>query len=142
MEYLNDMDDIYKNIEECNANKEHIIMKIFGNMITDMLNNKRLSYWTELATEVFITCRKLKISLVFITESYFAILKNIRLNSAHDFVMKISNKEELQQIAFNYSSDIEFKGFMNLYEKCTVKPNSFLVIDTLAPDNYVLERIF
>ena len=92
MEYLNDMDDIYKNIEECNANKEHIIMKIFGDMIADMLNNKRLSYWTELVTEVFITCRKLKISLVLITESYFAILKNIRLNSAHDFFMKIPNK--------------------------------------------------
>ena len=61
MEYLNDMDDIYKNIEECSANKEHIIMKIFGDMIADMLNNKRLSYWTELVTEVFITCRKLKI---------------------------------------------------------------------------------
>ena len=61
MEYLNDTDDIYKNIEECNVNKEHIIMKIFGDMIADMLNNKRLSYWTELVTEVFITCRKLKI---------------------------------------------------------------------------------
>ena len=50
--------------------------------------------------------------------------------------MKISNKQELQQIAFNNSSDIEFKDFMNLYKKCTKKPYSFLVIDaTLSSDN-------
>ena len=62
--------------------------------------------------------------------------------------MKIPNKRELQQISFNHSSDIGFKNFMNLYEKCTEKPYSFLVIDaTLAPDNAsrfrknLLERI-
>ena len=62
--------------------------------------------------------------------------------------MKIPNKRELQQIAFNHSSDIDFQDFMNLYKKCTSKPNSFLVIDTtLASDNSscfrknLLERI-
>ena len=75
-------------------------------------------------------------SLVFITQSYFAVPKNIRLNSTHYFVMKIPNKRELQQIAFNHSSDIEFKVFVNLYKKCSAKPYSFLVIDTiLASDN-------
>ena len=66
----------------------------------------------------------------------------------HDFIMKISNKRELQQIALNYLSDIDFKEFMNLYENCTAKPYSVLVIDaTLASDNplsfrnYFLERI-
>ena len=50
--------------------------------------------------------------------------------------MNIRNKRELQQFANNYSSDIEFKNFMNLYKKCTAKPNSFLVIDaTLPSDN-------
>ena len=44
--------------------------------------------------------------------------------------MKISNKRELQQIAFNHSSDIDFRDFMNLYKKCIAKPYSFLVIDT------------
>ena len=50
--------------------------------------------------------------------------------------MKIPNKQELQQIAFNHSSDIDFKDFMNLYKKCTAKPYSLLIIDaTLAADN-------
>ena len=83
--------------------------------------------------EAFITGRKLNISLVFISQSYFALPRNIRLNSMHYFLMKIPNKQELQQIAFNHSSDIDF---MNLYKKFTAKPYSFLVIDaTLASDN-------
>ena len=69
-------------------------------------------------------------------QSYFAIPKNIRLNSTHYFVIKIPNKRELQQTVFNHSSDIDFQEFMNLYKKCTEKPYSFLVIDTtLASDN-------
>ena len=67
-------------------------------------------------TQLFITGRKLNISLVFITQSHFAVPKNIRLNSTHYFVMKIPNKRELQQIAFNHSSDIDFQNFMNLYK--------------------------
>ena len=50
--------------------------------------------------------------------------------------MKIPNKRELRQIAFNHLSDIDFEGFMNLYKKCTAKPYSFLVIDaTIVSDN-------
>ena len=66
----------------------------------------------------------------------------------HNFIMKTSNKREFQQIAFNYSSDIDFKEFMNLYENCTAKPYSVLVIDATLPSdnplsfrNYFLERI-
>ena len=103
-------------------------------MIADMLSNKKLN---PIVTELFIRGRKLNISLVFITQSYFAVPKNIRLNSTHYFVMKIPNKRELQQIAFNHSSDIDFQDFMNLYKKCTAKPYSFLVIDsTCALDNF------
>ena len=65
--------------------------------------------------------------------------KIIRLNSTHSFITKIPNKRELQQIAFNHSSDIDFKYLINLYKKCTAKPYSFLVIDaTLASDNPLL----
>ena len=68
--------------------------------------------------------------------SYVAVPKNIRLNSTHYLLMKVWNKRELQQIAFNHSSDIDFQDFMNLYKKCTAKPYSFLVIDTsVASDN-------
>ena len=62
--------------------------------------------------------------------------KDIRLNSKHYFTMKILSKRELQQIAFNHASDIDFQDFMNLYKKCTEEPYSFLVFDTtLASDN-------
>ena len=91
-------------------------------MIADMLSNKKLN---PIVTELFIRGRKLNISLVFITQSYFAVPKNIRLNSTHYFVMKIPNKRELQQIAFNHSSDIYFQDFMNLYKKFTAEAHSF-----------------
>ena len=83
-------------------------------MIADMLSNKNL---TPIVMELFIRGRKLNIYLVFITYYYyFAVPKNIRLNSTHYFFMKIRNKRELQQIAFNHSSDIDFQDFMNLYK--------------------------
>ena len=101
--------------------------------MADMPSNKKLN---PIVTELFITGRKLNISLVFITQSYFAVPKNIRLNSMYYFVMKILNRRELQQIPFNHSSDIYFKDFINLYQKCTAKSCSFLVIDaTLASNN-------
>ena len=89
-----------------------------------------------IVTELFIRGTKVNISLVFITQSYFVEPKNIRLNSTHCPIMKIPNKQELQQIAFNRSSDIDFKRFMNLYKKCSANPYCFLVIDaTLASGN-------
>ena len=89
-----------------------------------------------IVTELLIRGRKLKISLVFIRQSYLAISKNIRLNSTHYFVMKIPNKTERQQIVFNHSSDIDFKDFINLYKKCIAKQYSYLVIGViLASDN-------
>ena len=78
-------------------------------MIADMLSNKKLN---PIVTELFIRGGKLNISLVFITQSYFAVLKNVRLDSIHYFVMKIPNERKLQQIAFNHSSDIDFQDFM------------------------------
>ena len=137
------MDDIYKNIGQYNPNKKRKISIIFDDMIVDMLNIKKLN---PIATELIIRGRKLNNSLVFISQFYFAVLKNIRLNSTNYSIMKIPNKRELQQI-LKYS-DIDFQDFMNLYKKCTQNPYSFLVIDTtLASDNplrfrkKLLERI-
>ena len=102
-------------------------------MIADMLSNKKLN---PIVTELFIRGRKLNISLVFIMQSYFAVPKNIRLTSTDYFIMETPNKQELQQTASNISSDIVLKDFMNFYKKCTPKPYSFLVIDSiLALDN-------
>ena len=78
-------------------------------MIADMFRNEKLN---PIVTELFIRGRKLNISLAFISQSYFAISKNIRLDSMHYFFMKIPNKQGLQQIAFNHSSDIDFLDFM------------------------------
>ena len=78
IEYSNDMVDIYKNIEEDNPNKKRKILVVFYDMIADMLSNKKLY---QIVTELFITGRNLKISLVFISQSYFAVPKNIRLNN-------------------------------------------------------------
>ena len=87
------MDDIYKNIEECNPNKKWEILVIFDDTIADMISNKKRN---PILAELFIRGRKLNTSLVFITQSYFAAPKNIRLNLTHYFVMKIPNKRELR----------------------------------------------
>ena len=79
--------------------KNEKILIVFNHMIADMLSNKKLN---PIVTKLFIRGRKLDISRVFITQSYFAVLENIRLNSTRYFIMKIPNKQELQQIAFNY----------------------------------------
>ena len=97
-----------------------------------MINNNKLN---PVVTELFIRGRKLDISIVFITQSYFKVPKDVRLNYTHFFIMKIPNKRELGQIALNHSSDIDFKDFMKIYKKCAAKPYSFLVNDTTLPSD-------
>ena len=133
IEYSNDIQDVYKNINEYNIDKKRKIMIVFNDMIADMINNKRLN---SIVTELFIRGKKLIISFVFVTQSYFNVPKDIRLNSTHFFIMKIPNERELQQIALNHSSDISSKDFIKIHKKCTAEPYSFLVNDvTLASDN-------
>ena len=81
---------------------------------------------------MFIRGGKLNISIVFITQSYFKVAKDVRLNSTHFFIMKIPNKRELQQVTLNHSSDIDF---MKIYKKCTTEPYSFLVKETTLPSD-------
>ena len=135
MEYSNDMQDVYKNIEDYNPNKKRKVLIVFDGMISDMINDKRLN---PVVTELYIRGRKLGISFIFITQSYFKVPKDVRLNSTHFFIMKIPSKRELQQIALNHSSDIDFKDFMKIYKKCTAGPYSFLVIDTTLPSDDAL----
>ena len=117
------MDDIYRKIEECNPNKKRKVTKYYKK-------------FNPLVTVLFIRCRKLNTFLVFIRQSQSAELKNVRKNSTHHFITKIPNKQELQQIAFDHSSDIAFQDFINLYKEVAAKPYSFLVIDaTLASHN-------
>ena len=109
-----------------------IILIVFDDMIADMINNKILN---SIVTELFIRGRKLNISLVFITQSYFKVPKDVRLNTSHIFIAKISNKKELQQIAINHSSDVNTKDFTNIFRNYTADPYSFFVIDTTLPSN-------
>ena len=132
MEYSKDMQYVYKNIEDYNPIKKRKVLIIFDDLIADMINNNKLN---PKVTELFIRGRKLNISIVFITQSYFKVPKDVRLNSTHFLIMKIPNKRELQQIALNDSSDIDFKDFMNIYKKYTKEPNSFLVNDTTLPSD-------
>ena len=115
-----------------NADKERKILIVFDVIIADMINNKKLN---PIVTELYTRIRKLNISLVFITQSYFKVPKDVRLNSTHFFIMKIPNKRELQQIALNHSSDINSKDFIKIYKKCTAEPYSFLGVDTTLPSD-------
>ena len=108
--------------------KKRKVLIVFDDMIADKINNKKIN---SIVTELFIRGRKLNISIVFITESYFKMPKYVRLNSTHFFIVKIPNKRELQQITLNHSSDIDFK----IYKKCTAEPYTFLVNDTTLPSD-------
>ena len=83
MEYSNDMQDVYKNIEDYNPIKKRKVLIMFNDMIADIINNKKLN---PIVTEFFIRGRKLNISIVFITQSYFKVPKDVRLNSTHFFL--------------------------------------------------------
>ena len=108
------MQDVHKNIDDYNPRKKCKVLMVFDDMIADMINNKKLD---SVVTELFIRGRKLNISIVFITQSYFKVPKDVRLNSTHFFIMKISNKRGFQQTALNHSSDIDFKDFIKIYKK-------------------------
>ena len=84
MEYSNDMHDVYKNIEDYNPEKKLKVLIVFDDMIADIINNKKLD---SIVTELFIRGRKLNISIAFITQSYFKVTKDVRLNSTHFFII-------------------------------------------------------
>ena len=136
IEYSNDMQDVYKNTDDYNLRKKRKVLIVFDDMIADMINNNKLN---PIVNEFFIIGRKLNISIVFITQSYFKVAKDVRLNSTHFFIMKIPNKRELQQIALNHSSDIDFKDFRKIYKKYTKEPYYFLVNDTALPSDDTLK---
>ena len=102
--------------------KKTKVLIVFDDIITDMINNKKLN---PIVTQLFLRGRKINISIAFIIKSYFKVSKDLRLNSTDFFILKISNKRELQQTALNHSSDIDFKDFLQIYKKCTAEPNSF-----------------
>ena len=105
------MDDVYNNIDDYNSKRKRQILIVFDDMIEDITTNRKFQ---SIIKELFIRCRKLNKSLVFITQSYFRVPKEVRLKSTHYLTMKIHNRRDLQQIAINHSADIDYKGFTKL----------------------------
>ena len=130
VECSNTIDDIYENINDYNPSRKRKVLIIFDDMIAGIMSNKKFQATIK---ELFIRCRKLNISLVFITQSYFSVPKDVRLNSKHYFIMKINNKRELQNIASNHSVDIDYKDFMKIYRECMNESFNFMAIDTTLP---------
>ena len=122
IEYSNTMDDVYNNIDDYNPKTKRRIFIVFDDMVADITTNRRFQ---AIINELFIRCRKLKISLVFIAQSYFSIPKEVRLNSTHYVIMKIHNRKELKQIAIDHSAGIDYKDFLRIYRNCTNEPYSF-----------------
>ena len=132
-EYSNDMHDVYQNINDYSDDNENKILIVFDDMIAGMIKNKKSN---SVVTELFIKGRKLNISFVFIAQSYFKVPNDVRLNTTNFFITNIPHKRELQQIALNHSSAIDFKDFVRIYKKYTDNSYLFLVNDTtLASSN-------
>ena len=124
----NMMDDVYENINDYISIRKKAI--VFDDMIADIMTNKKFQ---SIIKELFIRCRKLDISLMFITQSYFSVRKDVRLNSTHYLIMKTNSNSELPNIAINHSADIGYKDFMNIYRECTKEPYSFFTIEATLP---------
>ena len=112
------MQDLCKNIDEYNVDKECKILIVFDDMVAGMINNKNLN---SVVTKLFIRGRKLNISFVFIMQSYFKVPKD----TTHFFITKIPNKKKLQQITLHHASNISSKDFIKIYKKCTAESYSF-----------------
>ena len=124
------MDDVYSNIDEYNSKRKRKILIVFDDMIADTMTNKKFQ---AIIKDLFIRCRKLNISLEFITQSYFKTPKDARLNSTHYLMLKTHNRREMQNTAIDNSADINYKDFLKIYRNCTKDLYSFLTIDTTLP---------
>ena len=127
IEYSNDMSDALDDIKNYNKIRDKKVLIAFDDMISDIEYNKDFK---KIIKELFYRGRKINISLVFITQSYFRALKDIRLNITHYILMKICNKRELKRIAEENSGHLDYKEFLKIYNYCTREPYSFMMIDT------------
>ena len=127
IEYSNDMDDVLDDINNYNKNRDKKVLIIFDDMIAGIMRSENFK---AIVKELFIRCRKLNISIVFITQCYFRTPKDARLNITHYILMKMGNKKELKSIAEENSGHLDFKDFLKIYNYCTKEPYSFMLLDT------------
>ena len=121
------MNDVLEDINSYNKNRNKKVLIIFDDMIADIMRSEKFK---AIVKELFIRCRKLNTSIVFITESYVRTPKDARLNSTHYILMKISNKKELKSIAEEDLGHLDFKDLLKIYSYCTREPYSFMMVDT------------
>ena len=127
IENSDDMDDVFDNSNNYNKNRDKKVLTLFDDMIADIMRSEKFK---AIVKELFIRCRKLNISIVFITQSYFRTPKDARLNSTHYILMKTDSKKELKSIAEEKSGYLDYKDFLKIYNCCTKEPYSFMMIDT------------
>ena len=126
IEYSNDMDDVLDDINNYNKNRDKKVLIVFDDMIADIEYNKKFK---RIIKELFYRARKINVSIVFVTQSYFRALKDARLNITYYILMKIGNKKELRRIAEEKSGHLDYKDFLKIYNYCTREPYSFMMID-------------
>ena len=126
IKYSGDMNDVLDNINNYNKNRDKKVLIVFDDMIADLEYNKNFK---RIIKELFYRTRKINVSIVFITQSYFKALKDARLNITHYMLMKIGNKKELKRIAEEKLGHIDYKDFLEMYNYCIKEPYSFMTID-------------
>ena len=139
IEHSSTMDDIFETTEDYNKKRKRKVLIVFDDMISHVMSNKKAQ---QVLQELFIRCRKLNISLRFLTQSYFIVSKTVRLNCIHYIIFNLNNKRKLQNIAINHSADIDYKDFVNIYRDCTKEPYNFLTIDTTQPTDKRFKKNF
>ena len=127
IEYSNNLNDVLEDINNYNKKRDKKVLIIFDDMIADIMRSEKFN---AIVKELFIRCRKLNISIVFITQSCFRTPKDVRLNSTHYILMKMGNKKELKSIAEENLGHLDFKEFLKIYNHCTRDPYSFMMVDT------------
>ena len=126
IEYLNIMDDVYSNIDDYNPERKIKVLIVFDDMIADIMTNKKFQ---AIIKELFIRCKKLNISLAFISQSYFSVPKEVRLNSTHYLIMRIHTRRDYNKLPLIIQQILTTK----IYRNCTKEPYSFLTINTTLP---------
>ena len=139
IEYSNDMDDVLDNINNYNKNRNKKVLIVFDDMTADIEYNKNFK---QIIKELFQRARKINVSIVFITQSYFRAFKDARLNCTHYILMKIGNKKELKCIAEEKSGNLDYKDFLKMYNYCTREPYSFMAIDARPTATIPFEKNF
>ena len=127
IEYSNVMNDVLEDINNYNKKRDKKVLIIFDDMIADIMRSEKFK---AIVKKLFIRCRKLNISIVFITQSYFRTPKDARLYSTHYTLMKMGYKKELKSIAEKNSGHLDFKDFLKIYNYCADEPCSFMMVDT------------